>query len=100
MHEDERCPLCGRPLPPTGRVDRHHVVPKSRGGRVTVRMHRICHRKLHSLFTEAELARFGDDFAALRRDPDIARFLRWLEGKPPDFWAPTMEARRKRGRRR
>ncbi len=99
MTEDERCPLCGRPLPEDGPVDRHHVIPKSRGGRVTVRMHRICHRKLHSLFSEAELARIGGDFAALARDPDIARFLRWIRNKPPHFHARTEPARR-RGRRR
>ncbi len=81
------CWLCARPL--GQRVERHHTVPKSRGGRVTVDVHPICHRSLHARFTNAELARLGDDVAAVRRDADMAAFLRWIARKPPDFHAPT-----------
>ena len=36
-------------------VDRHHPVPKSQGGKDWVWMHRICHRKLHSMWSEKQL---------------------------------------------
>ena len=49
------CPLCGRPLIPGPSVDEHHLRPRSQGGRDTVRMHRVCHSKIHSLFTEQVL---------------------------------------------
>jgi len=43
------CWLCGRPL---GRkVERHHPVPKSRGGRATVAVHPICHCALHAIYS-------------------------------------------------
>ncbi len=95
-----RCPLCGRPLGDPSRAERHHLVPRSRGGRETVLLHPVCHRKIHSLFTEAEIARHYPSIAALRRHPEVRKFVRWLADKPPDFRAPTRAARRKRCRRR
>ena len=76
------------------RVEWHHPVPKSRGGRETVAVHPICHRTLHATMTNAQLARGGADPAALRAHPAIARFVGWIADKPADFHAPT------RGRRR
>jgi 5-methylcytosine-specific restriction endonuclease McrA len=49
------CALCARPIPPALR-DAHHLIPKSRGGVLTVFMHRACHKQVHALFTETELA--------------------------------------------
>lgn len=66
-------------------LDRHHWVPKSEGGRVQTIMHRICHRKIHSVLSERELATAYDTPEALRAHPEIARFLRWLRKKPPEF---------------
>lgn len=86
------CWLCERPL---GRkVEWHHPLPKSRGGRETVPVHPICHRTLHATFANAELARRGSDAVALRVDPEVAKFVRWIADKPPDFHART--AKRKR----
>lgn len=85
------CPLCGRPL--GERRERHHLVPRLKGGRETVLLHPICHRKIHSLFGEAELARRYASIAALRAHPEIGRFVHWLDGKPADFHAATHGAR-------
>ncbi|QIK79035.1 HNH endonuclease [Sphingomonas piscis] len=84
---EERCWLCARPL--GGRVQYHHPVPKSRGGRETVPVHPICHSILHKTLDNKALARIGMDVDALRAHPDIARFLGWIASKPPDFHAPT-----------
>ncbi len=70
-------------------VDRHHFLPKSEGGRERRWVHRVCHRKLHSLFTERELARDYATPEAVRAHPEVDRFVRWLRRKPPEFWAPT-----------
>ena len=85
------CALCGRPL--GNRVEWHHVVPKSEGGRETVPLHPICHRAIHASASNAELARRYPTIDQLREREDIARFLAWIADKPPDFHAPT---RRKR----
>ena len=85
------CFLCGRRL--GRRVEWHHPVPKSRGGRETVPIHPICHRTIHATLTNVELARDYADAAALRAHPEIAKFVAWIRDKDPDFHAPT---RRKR----
>lgn len=81
------CWLCARPL--GRRVEWHHPVPKSRGGRETVPVHPICHRAIHAQLSNVELARARGNVAALRVHPGIARFLAWVATKPPDFHAPT-----------
>lgn len=89
--EPQGCWLCARPL--GRRVEWHHPVPRSKGGRETVPLHPICHRTIHRHLTNAELARIGSGVDALRKHPEIAKFLKWIAGKPSDFHAPT---RRKR----
>ncbi len=86
------CWLCGRPL--GRRVEYHHPVPKSRGGRSTVPVHPICHRALHVHLTNVELAKIGDDPPKLRAHGGVATFLRWVANKPPDFHAPTRRPKR------
>jgi hypothetical protein len=80
-------------------VDRHHFVPRSEGGRDAVPLHRVCHRKLHSLWTERELATAFSTPEAILAHPEIRRFVLWLQRKPPEFWVRTETARGK-GRRR
>jgi len=84
----EACWLCLRPL--GRRSEWHHPLPKSRGGRETVPVHPICHRTIHVTFDNATLARSGGNAQSLREHPGIARFLRWIARKPPDFHAPTL----------
>lgn len=91
------CPLCERPIPPEQR-DAHHLVPKSRGGRYTADLHRICHRQLHALFTETELARHYHTVEALLAHPEVAAFVAWVRGKPPEFHERTRKSQRLRRR--
>ncbi|HEV2567790.1 MAG TPA: HNH endonuclease [Sphingomonas sp.] len=88
--DEPGCWLCGRPL--GRRVEYHHPHPKSRGGRETVPVHPICHRTIHARFSNMELAR-SPSAETLRADAEIARFLEWVAGKPPDFHAPTRRRR-------
>ncbi|MBC2650710.1 HNH endonuclease [Novosphingobium flavum] len=91
--DPERCWLCERPL--GRRIERHHPVPKSRGGRETVPVHPICHRTIHATLGHAELQRLGAEVTGLRSHPDLARFLAWIATKPADFHAITMPRRTK-----
>lgn len=85
------CWLCSRPL--GERVEWHHPVPKSRGGRDKQPIHPICHRTLHARYSNAELDRIGGVLSELRADPEVARFLAWVANKDPDFHAPTHRRR-------
>ena len=87
------CPLCERKIPLSQR-DAHHLVPKSKGGRKTEYLHRICHRQIHALFNETELARQYDSVDALLSHPDIATFVAWVKTKPDDFMQRTRKSHR------
>ena len=83
------CPLCGRELVPGASVNEHHLVPKSRKGRETVRLHRICHAAIHARIGEKELAADYHTIERLLEHPGIRRFVDWVRNKPPEFWVRT-----------
>ncbi len=81
------CSLCGRTL--AAPYDKHHIVPKSKGGRQTVYLHKICHRKIHSLLSEAELKHVFNSIDKLKEHPEISKFIKWISNKPPSLYKRT-----------
>jgi hypothetical protein len=79
------CPLCGRPMIAGPSVDEHHWVPKSQGGREAGFLHRVCHRQLHELFSERDLAARYSTPDAVRADSVMARFIAWVRKRPPEY---------------
>lgn len=79
------CPLCKREMVPGKSVDQHHLIPKLKGGTETIYMHKICHRKIHSLFTEGELKNYYHTIERLLEHEDIKSFVRWIQNKPLEF---------------
>jgi hypothetical protein len=86
------CFLCLRAI--GTKVEWHHPVPRSRGGRHTEPIHPICHRFIHATLTNKELERDFHNPERLRAHPEVGAFVRWIEGKDPDFHAPTRKPRR------
>ena len=84
---DARCELCEREVP---RTTEHHLTPKSVGRRKglkvadlpTAELCPACHKQLHVLFPNRELAQRLDSIEALREDERVARFLTWLRKQP------------------
>lgn len=70
---------------PGNAIDRHHWIPRAQGGSDWDWMHQICHRKIHALFDEATLACAYNDAEALRADPEMAKFISWVQRKAPAF---------------
>jgi DNA-directed RNA polymerase subunit RPC12/RpoP len=87
-----RCALCERQV---RQVSKHHIVPKSEGGRDTVDLCAACHKTLHSFFTNETLAAHLNTLEALRQDQDIARYLRWVR-KQRDSRIPVRARRHRR----
>ena len=91
--EEVICPLCDRAIPKLQR-DEHHLIPKSHGGRITAVLHRICHRQIHAVFTETELARQYHSIELLKQQEEMAGFIAWVRLKPDDFFERTRKSRR------
>ena len=68
-------------------VDRHHLVPKLKGGGRDGGdlVHRVCHGKIHSRWCERELRDDFNTWDAINSDPEIRKFVVWVKKKPPEF---------------
>ena len=87
------CPICERAIPPSQR-DAHHLVPKSKGGKATEYLHRICHKQIHALFTENELATQFNTSDKLKEHEQMAKFIQWVKNKPINFYERTSKSTR------
>jgi hypothetical protein len=88
------CPLCNRPL--ANPYNRHHLLPLSKGGKgtTTVLLHKICHDKIHSVFTEMELKRKYNTIESIQQNEEINNFIRWVNKKEPQFYDKSVRKKR------
>jgi len=96
------CPLCEREMAKGVKISEHHLIPKCKGGKKTVYMHNICHQKIHSVFSEKELASEYYYVEKLQAHPEMKKFINWVKSKPIDFYDSNLDTRfryRKRKRR-
>lgn len=94
---EDQCPLCGRMLG-TENIDRHHLIPRTFKGKEQFPIHKICHRKIHSVLTERELLQQYHSWDALRDHEEIRAFIDWVANKPPGFYTRTYTSNKKKGR--
>lgn len=87
------CPICDRSIPESQK-DAHHLIPKSKGGKTTEYLHRICHKQIHALFTETELAQQYHHAQILREHPEMMKFIQWVKNKPDAFYEKTRKSAR------
>lgn len=99
------CALCGRTGLP---LTRHHLIPRSRHnknknkeqwGRQMLHHHlamlcRACHRHIHAVLTEKELAASYTSIEALAAHPEIAKFAAWISTKPAGFQTMSRSMKR------
>ncbi len=70
------CPLCER-VGDFLKPSKHHLVPKSRDGEVTVEICSDCHRQIHALFTLVELEREFSTVEALKASAAMQKWTAW-----------------------
>lgn len=61
-------------------------------------MHRVCHRQIHAVLTETELARQYATVEALLAHPKLQVFVTWVKTKPDNFFVNTRKSARVRKR--
>lgn len=101
----QSCQLCQRSTPV---LTEHHLFPKSRHrdpkliktyGKPALRLSvawlcTACHKHIHRMITERQLAYEFHTIERLLEHPDVKDFVSWLSEKPSDFTPKT--SRRKR----
>jgi hypothetical protein len=93
-----KCEICGRDLG-TKSVDEHHLVPKTFKGKETVKLHKICHRKIHATFTEREMEKYYHTTERLREHEEIQKFTKWVSKKPPEYYSGSDETTNRKNKR-
>ena len=77
----EKCELCGR-----DRVETtiHHLIPKEKGGTFgpTAKLCIPCHKQIHALYTNDEIAVRLTTIKELQQDEQLARFIKWIRKQP------------------
>ena len=99
MNEQEiigQCPICDRDMWKGPSIDKHHLIPKCKGGKETEYMHKICHRKIHSIWSEKELARDYNNPEKIKEHEEMQKFIKWVKKKEPDFYDKNEQHKRKK----
>ena len=103
MSDELECALCGRPVPV---VTNHHLVPQSIGKRRGIKpadlpqvdLCIMCHKQLHALFDNNELAQYLNDIPVLLQHEKIQSYIRFIRKHPGHtvFKAKRNSERKKR----
>jgi 5-methylcytosine-specific restriction endonuclease McrA len=81
------CQLCDRDLPA---LTAHHLVPRQHTKRKslnvsdTAQICSACHRQIHTLFDNRQLAQDLNTVDKLKANPDMAKFLAWVRKQYPE----------------
>jgi len=76
-----KCDLCDRE---GVKLTEHHLVPREMGGRKsqTALLCTTCHKQIHALYTNKELAFILNTLEKLKDDEKIAKYLSWVKKQP------------------
>lgn len=103
----EKCPICNREW---GRdMEVHHLRPVTYSTRTKevhqrsnmVKIHKMCHAKIHATFSEKDLLDHYHTVERLLEHDEMQKFVKWVKKHPPDYYdknKQTNERKRKRKR--
>lgn len=97
---NNKCPLCSRKMIKGASLDEHHLIPKSFKGKKKVLMHKICHRKIHSVFSERELLKYYNTIERILENEEVQKFVKWVKNKDPEFYDNHKDTKQRKKRRR
>lgn len=89
------CPICNR-LVPDNSVEKHHLVPKSKKGKVTVDLCRSCGDAIHQFISISELNKQYNTVEKIKSHPKIENWIKWISKKPNDFSVCMKSKKRKK----
>ena len=89
---DNICELCNRK---TDKLTKHHLLPREEGGKEEHISHICsdCHRQIHALYTNKELAIRLDTIDKLKEDEKISKYLKFIRKQPGSKVATIKKSR-------
>ena len=92
------CELCKRQEVET---TEHHLTPKEMGGTFmpTAMLCIPCHKQIHALYTNDELAVRLNTIQDLRSDPKISSFIKWIRKQPASKIVRTRKSNERKKRK-
>lgn len=90
------CQLCDRTC---DQLTRHHLIPRQQTRRQqqapspTIAICAACHKHLHTLFDNRQLACELNTLEALRSHPRMAKFIAWVRKQDPNKRVRSFRAR-------
>ncbi len=92
---DRVCPICQHEYA-RKELTKHHLVPKSRKGKITVSLCRPCHKQIHALYTEKELEENFGTLEMLLAAELLEPWIDWIRKRKPTAHIKTKTSKRKR----
>lgn len=82
MNEEYVCELCKRKGVP--KVTEHHLIPREEGGKdgEVAWLCENCHRQIHALYTNKELAVNLNTLNSLENDEQVIKYLKYIRKQP------------------
>lgn len=97
MSSLNKCDLCRRSAE---NISRHHLIPKQIRKKTEednlVYLCSHCHKAIHALFTNRELAGTYNSIESLKRSPRIVKYLNFLKTVAPGEEIPMKKSRHAR----
>lgn len=76
------CPICLHEYD-RKQLTRHHLVPKSRKGKVTILICAACHKQIHAIFSEKELEARFNTIESLVEAEEFLPWVTWIRKRKP-----------------
>ncbi|WP_419882056.1 HNH endonuclease [Peribacillus sp. B-H-3] len=89
-----KCELCGRNHT---ELTIHHLTPREEGGShlPTALLCKPCHKQIHALYSNKELAVRMYTIGLLQDDEEIKKYIKWIRKQPPQKLVKTRKSKQK-----
>lgn len=92
--EELLCALCGRRIPKKRYVEKHHLETRQAKGKEIVIVCCPCGDQIHELFSNKELRDKYNSIEALRQNPRIQKWIKWI--RKADKWYVCMKTKKRK----
>lgn len=69
------------------------MIPVSKGGKytTTLLLHKVCHDKIHAVFSDTGLKRHYHTIERIQQNESMASFIKWVQKKEPEYYDKSIK---------